>query len=142
MADQNHNTVYPGQYNPLPFMKNDAIKKSRRSQRVKYSSRLFEYADHYKAEIIAPGHAREEFIVHIKNRKLSIMIMQSRFLTETGNRQQNELDVSCVLQTMKLPSNSDTDFVRAEYRFDILHIYFPKTSRSSPVNATHGIVVY
>ena len=143
MTYKRHNAVYPGAYNPLPFMRKEAIKELHRSQKSPhtYSSEVSEHPGFYKIEIAAPNHKREDFILYINKKKLYITIMQTDIPAGSEACSKEGSESNCIFQSIKLPANIDTDFLNAEYKAGVLCMYFPKTNQAS-VRTLHHIVVY
>ncbi len=143
MTNKFPNTVYPGVYSPLPFMKKEAIKELHRSQKSRqiYASAVSEDSDFYKIEIAAPSHKREDFILYIKKTRLYLTIMQASMPAKNESCEKETAENNCIFQTIKLPSNIDTDFLHAEYKAGVLCIYLTKTDQAS-VKSLHHIIVY
>ncbi|MDP4261278.1 MAG: Hsp20/alpha crystallin family protein [Bacteroidota bacterium] len=137
-------SVYPGEYKPLPFdirrVKAEVGKLHEGASRVAVN--IIECADHYKIEIVAPGHSKDDFIVTVDKGRIYVFaagrISKRRkppfYLSHAFNYDYFEHEIP-------LPKDIDTDFLRAEYKEGILSVCFPKTDK--PVLSTiHDVVVY
>jgi HSP20 family protein len=137
-------SVYPGEYKPLPFEISEGREELDRpregaSQPV---SNVIECADHYKIEIVAPGHIKDDFVVTVDKGQVNVFAVKRR----SKNKEQpyyhsHEFNYDCFEHSILLPENIDTDFLSAEYKAGILSICFSKTDK--PVlNTLHEVVVY
>jgi len=143
ISTKHHAETYPGEYHPPYFDWDDLMKELSRPHEgsVKPTANVSEEIDHYKVEIAAPGHNKEDFIVGINNTKLSIVAKKPAYSSETKRYRIHEFNFECFSHLIDLPEDIDPDFVRAEYRAGILAIYFPKISEPT-INMVHRIIVY
>lgn len=135
--------TYPGEYHPPFFDWDDLLIELRKSREgsSKPTANVSEEADHYKVEIAAPGHNKEDFIVNIHDKKLSVVARRPAYATGTQRYRIHEFNFECFSHLVELPDDIDPDFVRAEYRKGILAIYFPKVSAPA-INMVHRIIIY
>jgi len=136
--------AYPGEYHPPDYDWGKLMKELRQTRKKagKSLATVEEYADHYKVEIAAPGHQKEDFFVTIHRNTLHVIVFRSRpgrkerTITPSG-----EFSFECFEELVELPENIDTDFIRAEYKAGMLCICFPKAD--NPVlSASHPVIVY
>ena len=100
-----------------------------------------ECTDHFKVEIAAPGHQREDFVVGVCGHQLSVLAQRPENEDSVQDYSLHEFDCETFSRMIDLPDNIDSDFIRAEYIAGILSIYFPKVSKCA-ANTTHRIVIY
>jgi HSP20 family molecular chaperone IbpA len=136
-------SAYPGEFKPPFYNWDEVMKEIQRPHEgsKKPSANVSEYIDHYKIEIMAPGHSKEDFIVGIDNNNLSVMVIQTKSSAGKENYRLHEFNFDWFSHIVELPANIDADFVRAEYRAGILSMCFPKVSTPT-INTVHRIIVY
>lgn len=138
------NSVYPGQYHPLPFdarKEKESLKKRRKGANQPFAN-IIECDDHYKVEIVAPGHAKDDFVVTIENGQMEVFALGGASV----RRKQpfylsHAFDYDYFRHSVPLPKNIDTDFLSAEYNEGILSICFPKSDKPAD-NALRHVIVY
>lgn len=136
--------TYPGTYIPLSFNWQDAMKDIRASRAASFKplANVCENEDHYQVDIAAPGHNKEDFIVHLKNRRLEIVACISKKLSsEKSVYHRHEFNFDSFDKVLKLPHNVDADLISAKYHDGILSFYLPKTTTPDK-EAVHKIIVY
>jgi HSP20 family protein len=137
-------SVYPGEYKPLVIDFGEVKEKfyTLREGTSQPVANIIECADHYKIEVVVPGHSKDDFIVTTDNGHLNVFAIRQK----SKNKEQpfyhsHEFNYDFFEHSIQLPGNIDTDFVRAEYKAGILSICFQKTDK--PVlNTYHQIIVY
>lgn len=137
-------SIYPGEYHPLPFAvvatKGGARQLAKEEGRV--VENIVESGDHYKIEITAPGHTKDDFMVTLDKDHLYVFATKHRSkdidLLSPGSPQLNE---EFLEHSVLLPANIDTDFLRAEYKDGVLSIWFPKTGKTI-LRMLHPVIVY
>jgi HSP20 family protein len=136
--------AYPGTYIPLSFNWHETMKDIRANRAASFRplSNLFEFADHYQIDLAAPGHHKEDFIVHLKNRKLEIVACRTQKKSiEKSVYLTHEFNFDSFDHSVALPPDVDADRISAVYKDGILSFYLPKTSQPDK-EAIHKIIVY
>ena len=135
---------YPGSYMPLTFNWKEAMKDIRANKAASFRplANLCETEDHYKIEIAAPGHNKEDFIVYLKNRQLEIVACISKQqASEKSIYHRHEFNFDHFDHVVKLPRDVDADLISAKYNDGILSFYLPKTTLPDK-GTVHKIIVY
>ena len=137
-------SVYPGQYKPPAFDINEIeeVLHSGGEGASQPVANIIECGDHYKIEIVAPGHTKGDFIINTDKGRLNIFAVRRKpQLKDQPLYHAHEFNFDFFEHSILLPENIDTDFVRAEYKAGIINICFQKTGK--PVSNTfHQIIVY
>ncbi len=136
--------TYPGTYMPLSFNWKEAMKdiRANRAASFKPLANVYETDDHYQVEIAAPGHNKEDFIVHLKNRRLEIVALISRrHSSEKSVYHRHEFNFDSFDHLLNLPHDVDADLITAKYHDGILSFYLPKTTMPDK-EVVHKIIVY
>lgn len=135
--------IYPGEY-ITSFEKEDIIKELQVTTKLLIPSEatILEFNDAYTIQLIAPGLKKEDFLVYLDDKTLSISILhkENNISCTAGFMPQNLFSM-CTEQNIHLPNNAATEFISAEYRAGIMHLHIPKTNES--IHKVHAkIVVY
>lgn len=136
--------IYPGEYIPLikPEELASELKKQKKGTVVQPLVNIRERPEHFHIELAIPGLKREDFFISARDNTLSIAALHKKCGEERQNSfQLHEFNYDCFRHQIMLPENVDTEFVIAEYKRGILHLYIPKTKQV--VKGLHtSIVVY
>jgi len=131
-----HASVYPGVYE-RPWSEtelNEELCKTDANIKIPFMS-VRELAHHYRIEIAVPGYKKQDFLIRASGRVLSVSGMNKR------NSDSKAADCECMIRSIVLPFEVDTNFVTAEYRNGILQICLFKSNL--PVeNSSEDIIVY
>jgi len=138
------NSVYPGKYRPGKFERRE-IKQGagRPGFPVNQPSVAFiENEDHYKIELVAPGHNKDDFFITAGKDKITVFAVKRKTTRDVQSEYpQREFVCQCFECDAPLPANTDSDFVSAEYKDGILSLYLFKTDYPT-LHSFHPIVVY
>jgi HSP20 family protein len=136
--------IYPGKYSPVTCNWQEVFKdiQKNRISTTRPLVNIIESKDHYQVDIAAPGHKKEDFLIHLKHRKVDIIALKSAKKTpEPIVYHIHEFNYDCFEHKFILPEDVDADTISAEYDAGILSLYLTKTSH--PENETvHRIIVY
>lgn len=93
-----------------------------------------ETEDSFKIEFAAPGVAKEEFNIEIKEGTLNISFenKQEAESTEEGKYQRREFVHSSFSRAFTLPENIDEEGIEARHENGILYISLPKAAAKAP----------
>jgi len=136
--------IYPGKYSPLTCNWGEVLEDIKRN-RISSSRPLvniIESKNHYQFDIAAPGHQKEDFLIHLKKRNVDIVAMKP------ANKNViplvyhvHEFNYDCFEHQFLLPDDVDADTISAEYKSGILTLFLAKTSK--PENeSVHKVIVY
>jgi HSP20 family molecular chaperone IbpA len=135
-------TIYPGLYCPPATKGMDSSVAERLLTREPEACiNISECKDYYKVEMLAPGHAKEDFFIDVSNGMLTVVVLDSQQSNEGEEYTQHDFNYQYFRHAMQLPPYIDPDFVSAEYKAGILSLYFTKTERNVD-NIVHSVVVY
>jgi HSP20 family molecular chaperone IbpA len=134
---------YPGDNNVDIFKWDEFMEEIRNSTEPNSEPKvnMEEHAGHYKMEIAAPKHQREDFVVGASGNKLAVLAQKPAENATTCSVHMHELKSESFTSIFDLPNNLDSDFIRAEYNAGVLSFYFPK-STDKTFNTAHRIVIY
>jgi HSP20 family protein len=139
-----HISIYPGKYEPMPGKEKELTEElSKKGKKIiKAPINISELSNHYKIEIAVPGFSRDDFVIHTKDRLLSIAAVHKNPVDkEDSHYRFLNFNCKCIKQEIVLPVDVDPDFVTAEYINGILQICLFKTSY--PGESRHcDIIVY
>jgi HSP20 family protein len=137
-------TVYPGQF--VPLVKEDDLKayQDRVPEKdiVHPPVNMTEEENTIRIDLAMPGIKREELLIVTNGNLLSAYVIHHENTGDGPSKLQlHESGPGHIDSHIQLPENVDAEFICAEYRSGILHIYIPKTTR--PINNHHTcIAVY
>lgn len=136
--------IYPGEYIPLvkPEVLASELEKQGEGTVVQPLVNMREQPEHFHIELAIPGLRREEFYISADDNILSVAVLHR----ECGGKKQDsfhlhEFNYGCFKRQIILPEKVDTEFVLAEYKRGVLHLYVPKTEQVAAGIHTR-IVVY
>lgn len=136
--------IYPGKYSPLTCNWGDVLKDIQRN-RISTSRPLIniiESKDHYQFDISAPGHQKEDFLIHLKKRSVDIVAMKpAKKIDQSLVYHVHEFNYECFEHQFLLPDDVDADTISAEYKSGILSLFLAKTSNPE-VESVHRVIVY
>lgn len=132
--------VYPGLY--CPPCNGPVLIDSEKPSRNIPRARLRETPDHYRIDLAVPGHKREDFLLSINDHSLHICVTSSLQASDPAAFTHfPAAPAGSFVQDVKLPLDSDTDFVYAEYEAGILSVYISKAT--SPIlTKVKNVIVY
>lgn len=136
--------IYPGEYIPLvkPETLSTELKKQNKSTELRLPVNIREHAEHFHIELATPGLKREDFFISTDDNILSVAVLQKeRGRGDPGSFRLQEFNYNCFKDKIVLPENVDTQFVVAEYKRGVLHLYVPKTEQAGRGLHTR-IIVY
>lgn len=136
--------IYPGEY--IPLVKTETLstelKKQSKSTVPRLPVNIREHAEHFHIELAIPGLKREDFFITTKDNILSVAVLHKECgRGEPGSFRLHEFNYNCFKNNIMLPENVDTEFMVAEYKRGVLHLYVPKTEQAGRGLHTR-IVVY
>lgn len=135
-------SVYPGEF--IPRMKvEDVAGQLNKEGKIKIIEPLVNITDLpecLKIEVAVPGMDREDFFIKVLDNILSITVFH-KDLPQGESFKLHEFNCGCFHRNIVLPENIDTEFVVAEYKAGLLHLYLPKTDYPLK-QASSRIVVY
>jgi HSP20 family protein len=137
-------SVYPGEFIPKVRTEDIAgeLNKQHKMPVTEPLINVTEFAECFKVEVAVPGVSRDDFFINTDNNILSITVFHKEHPEkEKGSFQLHEFDCDCFHRHIILPENVDAEFVVAEYRAGVLHMYLPKTDHPLK-QAPARIVVY
>jgi HSP20 family protein len=136
--------IYPGKYSPITCNWGEVLRDIQRN-RISTSTPLvnvIESKNHYRVDIAAPGHQKEDFLIHLKKRKVDIVSMKSATKeSEPQVYHSHEFNYDCFEYRFLLPEDVDADTINAEYKSGILSLFLAKTSKPED-ESVHRIIVY
>lgn len=136
--------IYPGKYSPLTCNWGEVLHDIQRN-RISTSRPLIniiESKNHYRVDIAAPGHQKEDFLIHLKKRKVDIVAMKPA--TKTSEQlvyHSHQFNYDCFEHKFFLPDDVDADTINAEYKSGILSLFLAKTNKPEE-ESVHRIIVY
>lgn len=136
--------VYPGEFSPSLAWNGcmDQLRSKSRHPVVTAKVNMTEYDNAFKIEVAIPGANREEVVIYAHENILTIMALhQDNEETAENKITIHEFETSRFERHILLPENADIEFVSAEYRQGILHLFIPKTS-NPPAAEERQIIVY
>jgi len=132
-------SIYPGNY--VPIINEEEIVQIKQDETTPTPAvNIIDSNGCYKIEIAVPEVERENFLVYADNNILSIYVVRHR-KDDPKKFRILEFNSNYFEHHIELPAGADTEFVSAEYKEEVLHIYVPKTSEK-PHNSHTRIVVY
>ena len=137
----NQASVYPGLYEGSRAEKEMANELHKTGTRLSIPSmHLQQLPYHYRMEMVIPGFQKENFFIRTDGRVLSVSGI--RHIDEKlADHSSSETNCECIIRTVILPVDADTDFATARYNNDTLTISLFTTHR--PVeNGSSEIIVY
>lgn len=135
---------YPGDY--VPLLKEEQIDEElsrfHEGEILLPPVNITELPAAFKVEIAIPGIRREDFLVHIDGNELYVRVLRKELASKgVQNFKLHEFNNVCFEKRINLPSNTDTEFMSAEYKGGMLQIVIPKTPE--PVKSPYiQVVVY
>ena len=102
---------------------------------------IVEKLDSFKIEVALPGIKREDIFIHVDDGILFVVVLHKNSEVLKEELKIHEFDNEYLKRDIVLPKNADLEFVCAEYKLGILHIYVRKTKRLVR-NIINRIVVY
>lgn len=135
--------VYPGEYIPLPGIEMlvGQLSETTEESAIQPLVNMEELEDCFKIEVALPGIKREDIFVHVDDTILTIIVVHNNSAELKEKLQIHEFDTDFLERHLPLPDKADAEFVCAEYRTGMLHIYIPKNPAHSK-NTSGQIVVY
>ena len=141
----NEISAYPGAYTPDQFKFEKLVKELSKPHEgaKKPDYNISETEEYYKIELATPGLHREDFFVSITELGLlSISALHKKPDTDENERyRKHTFNYECFHREILLPENTDTDFIKTEYRKGILSFWFLKTKKAYQKRAS-TVVVY
>lgn len=136
--------IYPGKYSSLSCNWSEVLKDIQRNRvsSTRPLVNIIESKDHYQFDIAAPGHQKEDFLIHLKKRKVDIVALKpAKKMDETIVYHRHEFNLECFEHSFVMPEDVDADTISAEYKSGILSLYMAKTSKPEE-ESVHRIIVY
>ncbi len=137
--------VYPVAF--VPIKKKEEMPVSSLNFHIDASSvedalSVCELKNSYKVEVAIPDVKRDDLLVYADENILTIcQVKRDRTLEKNLSFPLQQSNYECFNRNVILPENADTEFISAEYKAGILHIYVYKAKK--PVKNSHtSIVVY
>ena len=143
----NSRSTYPGEYTPDPFLfeglRGQNFPNLFDAQKNTFSqANITEDAEYYRIELDTPGLTRRDFLVRINERgNLVVAGLQKSAPAFSEKVTPGMNSVSGFSRELVLPDDIDTDFIKAEYKFGVLTIWFLKTGKPYPKRPSL-VVVY
>ena len=143
-SNSNVHDVYPGEYTPLPELEELATALKLRKQGITVNPlvNVCDKAESFTVDVAIPGVKRENFLLEVKDRILSIaLFVKKRMDQMTENFHLHEFNYECFERRIFLPDNVNPELASAFYKDGLLQIYIPKETIPVKTNALR-IVVY
>ncbi len=136
--------IYPGEYTPLPELEElvNELKVHREGTVVQPLINVRDTVESFTVEVAVPGMRRENFLIAVKDRILSIALFTKGHVdctTETFHL--HEFNYDCFDRHILLPDIVNPEFASASYIDGMLHIYIPKENAPVKTQALR-IAVY
>ncbi|PWT77597.1 MAG: hypothetical protein C5B59_03760 [Bacteroidetes bacterium] len=135
--------VYPGQFVPVTKESEliDAIKRESLKNFGHPSVEVVELHDSYSIEVPLHGYNREEILINVRSKILTICAGRIPALLSGDSKSENEMKASGYVCNIILPKNVDPEYGCAEYKSGILQIHLFKNA-VPPNNKDTRIIVY
>lgn len=102
---------------------------------------ITEFQDNFKLEVVVPGVRREDIVIRLNGKMLSVYVSHDYLFSEIKKNRLHEFDGCYFERHIRLPANCDPEFISAEYRNGIIVMYIPKSDWAEPV-FNRRVVVY
>ena len=134
--------IYPGIHKTVGVNRTSLYLKSiSAAQKINPSVSVIESPDDITIRISAPGFLRDEFVVIVKNCRLSVYALHRKLFRDDSLGKLPEKFDYYFSRRLQLPANVDPDFVSAEYKNGILCMRFLKSYHECECKR-HQVAVY
>lgn len=126
--DTNECPNYPGTYHPSPEV--EKFVQNFHSEDAVVCTPLLnldEFDNCYKMDIVIPGARREDIMVYTQENMLSVIAVHSEPPQGVKKTKIHEFDSMCFERHILLPADAGTEFINAEFREGLLHLFVPKS---------------
>jgi HSP20 family protein len=138
------NYIYPGEYTPLPELEELATQLKLHKEGIVLQPlvNVRDRAESFTVEVAIPGVKRENFLIEVKDRILSIALFAKKSVDcITENFHLHEFNYECFERRLYLPDCVNPELASAFYKDGLLQIFIPK--EAIPISTkTLRIVVY